>query len=339
MTHWHVFGEFKQQIFNSPVLCEYIAEHGHMKDEEMIDVVTYMMQVDVKHVIGWLNRIPKNVLKKNDAQVFQATRFLPCFVQLSETYLLPNSIAFSEKQLKEAILYDHVELCPLLVKLYPHSNQQFQELLNASLARNNVKVPSWIIQQTNQLSFDELHKRIYIKYTAKEIRIHYDLKQNPFVPILEAMSNEQKMQFASNPAIAKWTSVKILPRLLTSSLEAIGTPLLNVKLKQNRTWLHALAEFNDPEAMKWVLAFIKSSGVSIDAQDANGDTALHIACRNGYQHVALQLISSGASTSIANKKKQTPQSMAPSHAKQGTKRKPEEEHSEAPRNKRQVNSN
>jgi glycerophosphodiester phosphodiesterase len=58
--------------------------------------------------------------------------------------------------------------------------------------------------------------------------------------------------------------------------------------------MHTAVEYDAPECMTYLLAH----GVPVDWTDANGETALHTACRFGRAHLARILLEQGANGNL-----------------------------------------
>jgi len=60
-----------------------------------------------------------------------------------------------------------------------------------------------------------------------------------------------------------------------------------------------------------IASYLIDAGTLLNIQDINGDTALHLAARNGYLDIVKQLIENGASKSIVNNEGHTPYDLIP----------------------------
>lgn len=88
-------------------------------------------------------------------------------------------------------------------------------------------------------------------------------------------------------------------------LDCGGDP--NARDQIGDTPLHRVASMEQNECLRILLTHPKSSGIiSIDAQNKQGNTALHLACENDDANSALLLIDHGASVEIQNKEELTP---------------------------------
>jgi ankyrin repeat protein len=80
-----------------------------------------------------------------------------------------------------------------------------------------------------------------------------------------------------------------------------------LEANSGRTGLMKAAFWGHDHVVKYCLSDLK---VSVDDQDVDGDTALHDAAKFGHMGVIKLLVDGGASTSIKNKKQQTPKDVA-----------------------------
>lgn len=83
---------------------------------------------------------------------------------------------------------------------------------------------------------------------------------------------------------------------------------VNVRDKRGDTSLHRLASLGRLELLKDLLAHHPKP--NLDAQNAEGNTAMHIACEDDEVSSALLLLDHGASVDIENKEKKTPFDLA-----------------------------
>ncbi|MEQ2007286.1 MAG: ankyrin repeat domain-containing protein [Limisphaerales bacterium] len=84
-----------------------------------------------------------------------------------------------------------------------------------------------------------------------------------------------------------------------------------------QTVLHHLAKLGNPTQGMWtdpIAAELLKAKVDLDAQDANGDTALHLAIRGGRAGLAAELQKRGANTLLANKAGETPVVLSQKHS-------------------------
>jgi hypothetical protein len=81
-------------------------------------------------------------------------------------------------------------------------------------------------------------------------------------------------------------------------LASLGYDINDAEKKSGQTALHIAAKRNNVEAIDFLLA-IFGGVLHIDHRDTNGDTALHIACRSGFDEVTALLCDAGADPMVS----------------------------------------
>lgn len=193
------------------------------------------------------------------------------------------------------------------------------KLLDYFMAPDDDKIPDFLIHppagfKINQVIDDEGHTafhwacsmgslkiiEILLSHNAN-IRAVNDLGQIPLVRAIMFTNNYERRTFPKVVDLLRKTIFHVDQNKQTVLHHIASTTSSRSKLSSTRYYTEILlAKVSESQPMSVLTNFVNK-------QDANGDTALHIAARNGARKCVKVLLSYGASTDLVNKNGRTSQ--------------------------------